>query len=189
VYACLLCLIGLGAAGCQPASSDPPVVAIVNGRMITQEEFDYRWKELADATRARYERAGGKRQFLEELITHELFMQEAKKLGLDQSQSIRDRTHQYREKLILDELVRQRVKTSVEVSKSEVDAYLASHAHELLLPVKVRPAIIVSPDACWPTGWISESWPSAFRWTRPRARKAATWAPFAKARPVTNWNP
>jgi peptidyl-prolyl cis-trans isomerase C len=122
------------------------VVAIVNGRMITQEEFDYRWKELAEATRARYERAGGKRQFLEELITHELFMQEAKKLGLDQSQSIRDRTHQYREKLILDELVRQRVKTSVEVSKIEVDTYLASHAQELLLPAKVRAAVIVSPN-------------------------------------------
>lgn len=146
VLACLLSLIGLGVVGCQPASSDPPIVAIVNGRMITQEEFDYRWKELAEATRARYERAGGKRQFLEELITHELFMQEAKKLGLDQSQSIRDRTHQYREKLILDELVRQRVKTSVEVSKPEVDAYLAKHAHELLLPAKVRAAIIVSPN-------------------------------------------
>ena len=49
VYACLLWLIGLGVAGCQPASSDPPIVAIVNGRMITQEEFDYRWKELAEA--------------------------------------------------------------------------------------------------------------------------------------------
>ncbi|MEX5215554.1 MAG: peptidylprolyl isomerase [Nitrospiraceae bacterium] len=146
IFACLLGLIGFGVTGCQPASSDPPVVAIVNGRMITQEEFDYRWQELAQATRARYERAGGKRQFLEELITHELFMQEAKKLGLDQSQSIRDRTHQYREKLILDELVRQRVKTSVEVSKSEVDAYLASHAHELLLPAKVRAGVIVSAN-------------------------------------------
>lgn len=146
INACLLWLIWLGVPGCQPASSDPPVVAIVNGRMITQEEFDYRWKELAEATRARYERAGGKRQFLEELITHELFLQEAKKLGLDQSQSIRDRTHQYREKLILDELVRQRVKTSVEVSKAEVDTYLASRARELLLPAKVRAAVIVSPN-------------------------------------------
>ena len=54
VLACLLSLIGLGVVGCQPASSDPPIVAIVNGRMITQEEFDYRWKELAEATRARY---------------------------------------------------------------------------------------------------------------------------------------
>ncbi len=139
-------LLLLLAGGCQQVADDVPVVAIVNGRAITQDEFDYRWAELSEPTRTRYERTGGKRQFLDELITRELFMQEAKKLGLDQSQSIRERTLRYKEQLILDELLRQRIKTSVEVSKAEVDAYLAAHAHELLLPAKVRAAVIVSPN-------------------------------------------
>ncbi|MFO0775258.1 MAG: peptidylprolyl isomerase [Nitrospiraceae bacterium] len=139
-------LASVSAVGCQQVANDAPIVAIVNGRSITQDEFDYRWAELSEPTRARYERTGGKRQFLDELITRELFMQEAKKQGLDQSQSIRDRTLRYKEQLILDELLRQRIKTSVDVTKEELDAYLAGHAKELLLPAKVRAAIIVSPN-------------------------------------------
>lgn len=138
-------VIGLE-AGCQQVANDTPIVAIVNGRAITQDEFDYRWNELSEPTRVRYERSGGKRQFLDELITRELFMQEAKKQGLDQSQLVRDRTLRYKEQLILDELLRQRIKTSVDVTKEELDAYLAGHAKELLLPAKVRAAIIVSPN-------------------------------------------
>lgn len=133
-------------SGCQQVTNDPEVVAIINGRVITMDEFNYRWNELSDPTRERYERTGGKRQFLDELITRELFMQEAKKQGLDQSQSIRERTLRYKEQLILDELLRQRIKTSVEVTKEELAAYLAKHAHELLLPAKMRASIIVSPN-------------------------------------------
>lgn len=132
--------------GCQQVTNDPEVVAIINGRLITMDEFNYRWNELSDPTRERYERTGGKRQFLDELITRELFMQEAKKQGLDQSQSIRERTLRYKEQLILDELLRQRIKTSVEVTKEELAAYLAKHAQELLLPAKMRASIIVSPN-------------------------------------------
>jgi peptidyl-prolyl cis-trans isomerase C len=81
--------------GCAPPSEEG-VLALVNGRQITQTEFDTRWGELAEATRARYEKEGGKRLFLDELITRELLMQEARKLGLDQNDAIRDRAQRYR---------------------------------------------------------------------------------------------
>ena len=38
--------------GCAPPP-DEGVLAFVNGRQITQTEFDTRWGELAEATRAR----------------------------------------------------------------------------------------------------------------------------------------
>ena len=80
---------------CTPPQEER-VLALVNGRQITQTEFDTRWAELAEATRARYEKEGGKRRFLDELITRELLMQEARKQGLDQSDAIRDRAQRYR---------------------------------------------------------------------------------------------
>src|SRR5262249_12572576 len=95
-------------AGCSPPPEEG-VLALVNGRQVTQTEFDTRWGELAEATRARYEKEGGKRLFLDELITRELLMQEARKLGLDQNDAIRDRTQRYREQLILDELLKDRI--------------------------------------------------------------------------------
>ena len=108
----LACAIGgtfLLFTSCAPPPEEG-VLALVNGRQITQTEFDTRWRELAEATRARYEKEGGKRLFLDELITRELLMQEARKLGLDQNDAIRERAQRYREQLILDELLKDRIK-------------------------------------------------------------------------------
>src|SRR5580765_4776366 len=48
--------------GCTPPP-DEGVLAFVNGRQITQTEFDTRWGELAEATRARYKKEGGNASF------------------------------------------------------------------------------------------------------------------------------
>ena len=65
-------------------------------------------------------------------------MQEARKLGLDQNDSIRERAQRYREQLILDELLKDRIKAKVELSKEELDTFYEKHANELLTPLKVR---------------------------------------------------
>lgn len=130
---------------CTPPPEES-VLALVNGRQITQNEFETRWGELAEATRARYEKEGGKRRFLDELITRELLMQEARKQGLDQSDSIRDRAQRYREQLILDELLKDRIKAKIELSKEELDAFYEKHAHELLTPLKVQVSQMLLPN-------------------------------------------
>ncbi|MBA2485720.1 MAG: peptidylprolyl isomerase [Nitrospira sp.] len=147
----LACLaLGICALGPLTACTDPPqedpVVAMINGRSITQSEFDMRWGELSQATRARYEKEGGKRHFLDELIMRELLMQEARKQGLDQTDEIREKTLRYREQLILDELLKDRIKTKVEVSKEELDAYLGKHANQLLANPKVQVSVMLLPN-------------------------------------------
>ena len=122
------------------------MLALVNGRQITKNEFETRWGELAEATRARYEKDGGKRRFLDELITRELLMQEARKQGLDQNDAIRDRAQRYREQLILDELLKDRIKAKIELSKEELDAFYQKHAHELLTPLKIQVSQMLLPN-------------------------------------------
>jgi len=144
----LACTIGGGLlllTSCTPPPEES-VLALVNGRQITQTEFETRWGELAEATRARYEKDGGKRRFLDELITRELLMQEARKQGLDQNDSIRDRAQRYREQLILDELLKDRIKAKIELSKEELDAFYEKHAHELLTPLKVEVSQMLLPN-------------------------------------------
>jgi peptidyl-prolyl cis-trans isomerase C len=123
--------------GCTPPQEEP-VLALVNGRAITQYEFDVRWNELSEATRVRYDKEGGKRRFLDELITRELLMQEARRQGLDQNDAIRDRAQRYKEQLVLDELLKDRLRAKVELSQAELDAYYEKHAHQLLAPLKVQ---------------------------------------------------
>ncbi len=144
----LACAIGgslLLLTSCAPPPEEG-VLALVNGRQITQTEFEIRWGELAEATRARYEKEGGKRRFLDELITRELLMQEARKQGLDQNDAIRDRAQRYREQLILDELLKDRVKAKIELSKEELDDFYEKHAHELLTPFKVQVSQMLLPN-------------------------------------------
>lgn len=140
-------LIGLGpmVSGCAERQEEP-VVALVNGRAITQTEFDLRWSELSKATRSRYEKEGGKRQFLEELITRELLMQEARRRGLDQDDTIRDKTQRYKEQLILDELLKDKLQSKVELTQAELNAYYEKHAGQLLDPLKANVSVMLLPN-------------------------------------------
>jgi peptidyl-prolyl cis-trans isomerase C len=149
----LFCLVTLTIGGtlllltsCTPPPSEERVVAFVNGRPITQTEFENEWAELPEATRARYEKEGGKPRLLSELVTRELLMQEARKQGLDQNDQIRDRARRYKEKLMLDELLKDRIKTKIELTKEELDAYYEKHARQLLTPLKVRVSQMLLPN-------------------------------------------
>jgi peptidyl-prolyl cis-trans isomerase C len=143
-----LLVVGLLAPGpgCTPPQSEERVVAFVNGRPITQTEFDHEWADLPEATKARYEKEGGQQVFLKELVDDEILLQEARKLGLDQSDAIRDRVRRYKEKLLKDELLKDRMKTTVELTKDELDKYYEQHAGELLTPLKVRVAQMLLPN-------------------------------------------
>lgn len=145
----LLAAAGGGSLLLLTSCAPPPeegVLALVNGRQITQNEFEVRWAELSDATRARYEKEGGRRRFLDELITRELLMQEARRQGLDQNDVIRDRAQRYREQLILDELLKDRIKATIELSQGELDAFYEKHADELLTSLKVQVSQMLLPS-------------------------------------------
>ena len=133
-------------AGCTPPPSDERIVAFVNGKPITQTEFDGEWAELPDATKARYAKEGGKKEYLQEMIDHELLLQEARRQGIDRSDAIRERVRRFKEKLLVDELLKDRVKSTVELTKEELDRYYEQHADELLTPLKVRVAQMLLPN-------------------------------------------
>ncbi len=132
--------------GCMPSSAEERVVAFVNGKPITQTEFDIEWTDLPEATKARYLKEGGKQIFLKEMIDHELLLQEARKQGIDKSDAIRDRVRRYKEKLIKDELLKDRMNATVELSADELSRYYDQHARELLHPMKVRVSQMLLPN-------------------------------------------
>ena len=136
---------GLAASGCGEREEES-IVALVNCRTSTQTEFDLRWGELSPATRSRYEKDGGKRKFLEELITRELLMQEGRRQGLDHSDVIRDKTQRYKEQLILDELLKDKLQSKVELTQAELDAYYDKHSAELLDPLKANISVMLLPN-------------------------------------------
>jgi peptidyl-prolyl cis-trans isomerase C len=145
LLACTLmtCLVLPAMNGCSPITEEPPVLAIVNGKPISQSEFDYRWSELSDSARARYERQGGKKKFLDDLISREVLLQEARRQGLDQSLTLRERMERVKEQLILDELMKDAAAQPVHITDAELEAYYQSHDDMLLAARQIRGAQIV----------------------------------------------
>lgn len=147
VLGSLVLLIAPRLVGCSAASSESPVVVFVNGRPVTQSEFEYRWSQLPESMQARYRQEGGKRKFLNDLITRELLLQEARKRGLDQAPDFRERMERFKEQVALDELTNQVVDEAIEITNEELDGYYASHSAELLAAGQVRAAQIVVETA------------------------------------------
>jgi len=129
--------------GCPTPSQESPALAVVNGKPITQTEFDLLWAELPDARRTHYSQEGGKRQFLDDLITRELLLQEAKRLGLDRTPALQERLEQLKEQMILDNLTRQVLGPAIEVTDAELEAYLTAHRDFLPTEAEIRTAHIV----------------------------------------------
>jgi peptidyl-prolyl cis-trans isomerase C len=139
----MTCLVLPAMNGCSPITEESPVLAIVNGKPISQSEFDYRWSELSDSARARYERQGGKKKFLDDLISREVLLQEARRQGLDQSLTLRERMERVKEQLILDELMKDAAAQPVHITDAELEAYYQSHDDMLLAARQIRGAQIV----------------------------------------------
>jgi peptidyl-prolyl cis-trans isomerase C len=132
-----------GMAGCARPPEESPVVAIINGKPVTQGEFDYRWSELPAATRSRYEAQGGKKKFLDDLITREILLQEARRIGLDHNPAFQERMERVKEQLMLDELMKDAVSAPVDVKDEEVQAYYDAHRTLIVESLQVRAAHIV----------------------------------------------
>lgn len=144
VLACAL----LAMSGCAQASSDEsPVLAVVNGKPITQSEFDVRWAELPESRQARYQREGGKKKFLDDMISRELLLQEARRMGLDQTTEVRARAQRFQEQLALDELMREMAKSHGEVTQEELEDYFMAHSSAVLATEQIRAAQIIVPTA------------------------------------------
>jgi len=143
----LACAIVAVSACTQASSDEPRVVAMVNSMPITQSEFDVRWAELPESRQARYQREGGQKKFLEDMIARELLLQEARRLGLDQTTEIREKVQRFQEQLTLDELVRDVAKRDVPVTQDELEDYYMAHSSAVLATEHIRAAQIIVPTA------------------------------------------
>lgn len=124
----LMLTAAAGMTACGSGAQEPAALAVVNGKTITENEFEFRWSELSPAIQAHYQENGGKRKFLDELISNELLLQEAHRRGLDQTPAFRERLQRARERLALEELMRDAVKAKVQVTEDEVKSYYTAHA-------------------------------------------------------------
>ncbi len=94
----------------------------VNGRLITLGEFAKTYDEKAASCPLPPDR----KQFVDDLVTKEILIQEAKRLGLDREEAFRRSIQNYYEQTLLKNLTQKKMsEIKVSVSEEEIASYYA----------------------------------------------------------------
>jgi parvulin-like peptidyl-prolyl isomerase len=116
-------LIILGISGMTFLRSRPPEsreMIRINDRIITTEEFE---REYSEAT-SLYNQKKDRKEFIEDLITKELLLQEAKRRGLDLKPDFRRAIQNYYEQTLLKNLTQERMaEIDITVTEEEIASY------------------------------------------------------------------
>jgi len=139
---CALLFVAFSACSDKPEDSTK-ALAIINGKEITASEFDLRWSQLPEYARKTYAGSDGRKKFLEELITRELLLQEAKKRGLDRDRTLLERVERFKERSVLDNLMREEVDSRITVTLEEMKAYYAANPGSFTASDEVRASHIL----------------------------------------------
>jgi peptidyl-prolyl cis-trans isomerase C len=151
----LLCVACHGSRGTQksgvtaaPSASvgadGSPVLAELDGRVLTLRDFDERLSRQPPALRAQYKSVEARRRLLDDMVRLELLADEARRRGIDRSPEVRDRISE----LLAEELMNDVFATDArgnDVSDAEVQGYYDAHAAEFHVPEE-REAIALMLD-------------------------------------------
>ncbi|MBN1254382.1 MAG: peptidylprolyl isomerase [Deltaproteobacteria bacterium] len=108
-------------------------LARINGHVITLEEFEQEMERLSESAKLQMISEEGRRKFLQELISQELLLQEAKKKGLHENKEILANVAMFKKGLIINALGEELCLGKDEVSDEEVEAYYRSNKKEFVL--------------------------------------------------------
>jgi hypothetical protein len=110
---------GIGYVLFPPHISQKNVAVVINDRIMTTDEFNSLYS-------ARPRDTGGKKEFINALITKELLIQESQKEGIDKEESFRRSIQSFYEQSLIKLLMdRKLASLRADVSDEEVDRYCA----------------------------------------------------------------
>ena len=112
-------------------SMDFQVLATVNGHEITAQDFKTKWSELPEFIQTVYSGKDGKKELLNELVNRELLLQEALRRKIDQKSVFADQVENFRERLLLDAILKEEVENRITISEEELSTYFKTHKDKL----------------------------------------------------------
>lgn len=137
---CLFAFLAAGAAG--HAATDNNVVATINGKELSKQDFDRRYKENIQIFKFT---PPTKSNVLNDIITFEVAVQEARRMGLDKDPQIQERMNQVLYQSLVDAQLSEKFKKVVDVSDKEARDYCkrnpavrTSHVYVALKPASLK---------------------------------------------------
>ncbi|MGQ9621953.1 MAG: peptidylprolyl isomerase [Candidatus Caldatribacteriaceae bacterium] len=102
----------------QPESTEPKIVAEVNGEPIYLEDLRRIWDNLPESYRIQF--PGGMKDLLEQFIRQLLLVQEAKKVGLESDPGVLKQIEELKKQVLIREIIKREIIDKVQVGEEEV---------------------------------------------------------------------
>lgn len=135
----LILLIGCGKISHKATGED--VIAVVNGKAITKQEFDKRIKVLPEYYREIAKTR--KKEFLNDMIDELLLYNQALKLGIHKNQEVIDMIEHAKRRIIVSKLIKHQIEAKAEVTEKEIEEYYNSNRDKYIIPEKWRASHIL----------------------------------------------
>lgn len=119
VYGCDSITLYTSPGGASSAKGEK--LASVNGKAITVDEFNREIATLPDYLKSLVQTPEGKREFLDNLITRELIVNEAVAKGFDNNPDIKNRLEIVKKGLLVDSFLRQYIEDKARISDKELE--------------------------------------------------------------------
>lgn len=115
---CLMALVGVAVEG--RAALDNNTVADINGKPLTREDFDRRYKESVSSFRYN---PPTKANVLNDIINMEIGAQEARRQGLDKSARVQEQMNAILYQALVEKQLSEKFKAAVDISEKEARDY------------------------------------------------------------------
>jgi parvulin-like peptidyl-prolyl isomerase len=126
------------------------VLARINKEVITLESFDEKVKAfaaLAPESKIKINTPDAKKTYLNDLVTQELLVQEARSRGIDKQKEIKDAIEEFKKQVLIRQLVKDETR-GITVEPSEIEAFYNRYKKEFASPQEIKVSeIVVASEA------------------------------------------
>jgi len=134
----------------QLQKEEGPVLASVNGEIITVEDFQNEIDSLPEYTRKQLKSAEQKKKRLDNMIKESLLRQEAQKRGLHNDKEIQRKVDRYQNRLVTEKLYQTVAREQGNIGDVEVQKYYEENKNQYKQKERIRASqilILVPPNA------------------------------------------
>ena len=146
LLASILLILSLYTFGCSQKVNKEEILVSFDNQFITSSEFEKNISELPAWKQDRYKDKAGKTKYLEELAEERLLSLAAIESNLHKEPETVKQVNEYRDQLVLKELVKVEVDDKLKVTDADLEKYYADNMKEYIEPEKVAVTEITLKD-------------------------------------------
>ncbi len=143
-----LVVCSLALFACKPASNveskqDGKVLAEVNGKAITVNDFNAEVENLPPYVKPMAQTAEGKKELLDSMVVRELVLEQAKKDGIDKSKEVEAKLEDLKKRVIVEAYVRKKIEGDIKISDEDMKKFYDQNKDKFKTGEQVRASHIL----------------------------------------------